>query len=58
MKIKDLDKLLKLLNKFKEEPDYEEFDEDLLADEMIHIVEVYKDFLGDDDNGIMDKNSR
>lgn len=50
LKIKDLDKLLELLNKFKEEPDYEEFDEDLLTDEMIHIVEVYKDFLGGDDN--------
>ena len=50
MQIKDLDKLLELLNKFKEEPDYEEFDEDLLTYDVIHIIEVYKDFLGEDED--------
>lgn len=46
MNIKDLNKLLKLLNKFKEEPDYEEFDEDFVTDDMIQVIETYKDFLG------------
>lgn len=51
MKIKELDKLLELLNKFKEEPDYDEFlddSEQSAVEDTICAVEGYKDFLGDD----------
>lgn len=48
MKIKELDELIKLAKKFKEEPDFEEFDEDYITDEFIEIIETYKDFLHDD----------
>ena len=51
MNIKDLNKLLELLNKFKEERDYEnwlEDDEQIAVDDTIEAVKSYKDFLGDD----------
>jgi len=47
MKIKELNELIKLLNKFKNEPDYEEFDDNFIVDDVIEVIETYKDFLGD-----------
>ena len=52
MKIKDLNKLLELLNKFKNEPDFKEFfdiSEQFIIDDVIDQVKSYKDFLGDDE---------
>lgn len=48
MKIKELNKLIQLLNKFKNEPDYAEFDDNFIVDDVIEVIETYKDFLGDD----------
>jgi hypothetical protein len=45
MKIKELDKLIELTTKLKEEPDIEEFDENDILDDFIDLVKLYKDFL-------------
>lgn len=50
MKIKELDKLIELAAKLQEEPDIEEFDENDVLDDFIHLVEIYKDFLHEDEN--------
>lgn len=49
MKIKDLDELIRLANKLREEPDIEEFDENDILDDFIDLVEMYKDFLHEDE---------
>lgn len=49
MKIKELDKLIELANKLKEEPDIEEFDKDDIVIDFIDLVKLYKDFLGNDE---------
>lgn len=50
MKIEELNKLIELAIKLKEEPDIEEFDENDILDDFIHLVEAYKDFLHEDFN--------
>ena len=50
MKIKDLDKLIELTSKLKEEPDIDEFDKWLIIDDFINIVKLYKDFLHEDED--------
>lgn len=48
MKIKELNKLLELAKKLKEEPDIDEFDDGFVIYEFIELVELYKDFLHED----------
>jgi hypothetical protein len=50
MEIKELDELIKLLNKLKDGPGMEEFNEDLVIEEFIKFIEVYKKFLHGDKN--------
>ena len=50
MKIKELDKLIELATKLKEEPDIEEFDENDVLDDFIDLVKLYKDFLHEDED--------
>lgn len=49
MKIKELDELIKLAEKLKEETDIEEFDENDILDDFLDLVEMYKDFLHEDE---------
>ena len=48
MKIKELDKLIELVNKLKEEPDIHEFNDAFIIEDFIELVEIYKDFLHED----------
>lgn len=50
MKIEELNKLIELATKLKEEPDIEKFDENDILDDFIYLVEIYKDFLHEDSN--------
>ena len=49
IKIKELDKLIKLATKLKEESDIEQCDEKDILDDFIDLVKMYKDFLHEDD---------
>lgn len=50
MKVKELKNLLKMLDKLKREPDWEEFDNMMIIEDLIDILNVYIDFLGDDED--------
>ena len=49
MKMKELDELIKLAKQLKEEPDIEEFDKNDILFDFIDLVEMYKDFLHEDE---------
>lgn len=49
MKIKELDELIKITAKLKEQPDIEKFDDNDTIDDFIDLVKNYKDFLHEDE---------